>query len=81
MLMAPEKKKPGPRPDPESKRSQGANRHRHPRKAFHAEEELFKVLEEFALQSRPQASESAVMRDALIEYFTARDLWPPKPKK
>lgn len=77
MLTMSEKKRRGPLPNPDSKRSKGANRHKHPRKAFHAEPALMKMIEDTVAETRPQTSESAVIREALIEYFERRGKWPP----
>ena len=78
VFMAPPKKRRGPRPDPDSKRSKGGNRHLDPRKSFHASQELFDALERFVDETKPQPSESSVLRDALIEYLVKRGHWPPK---
>jgi len=75
MLMAPAKKR-GPRPNPDSKRQRGENRHKHPRKAFHAEQALFDAMERMIAETRPLPSESSVMRDALAEYLERRGYWP-----
>lgn len=78
MLDMSEKKKPGRRPSPDSKRAQGADRHRHPRKAFHAPADLFAALERYIAETRPQPTDAAVLRDALEEYLCKRGYWPPK---
>ena len=77
MNVMSEKKRRGPLPNPDSKRSKGVNRNRHPRKAFHAEASLMRLIEDAAAHARPQTTESAVIRDALIEYFEKRGQWPP----
>ena len=73
-----EKKKPGRKPSPDSKRSQGADRHTQPRKAFHAPAALFAALEAYIATTRPQPTEAAVLRVALEEFLEKRGLWPPK---
>lgn len=75
--MAPNKKKPGRRPDPNSKRATGADRHTQPRKAFHAPQELFDAMERYIADTRPQPTEAASLRTALEEFLTARGFWPP----
>lgn len=73
-------KKRGPRPNPESKRSQGVDRHANPRKSFHAEPPLFTALEKYVAEASPQPSESAVLRTALIEFLQNRGYWPQAPE-
>lgn len=77
LTMAPAPKRRGPRPNPDSKRSKGENRHKQPRKAFHAEQAMFDALERFIVGTRPQPSESSVMREALAEFLEKRGYWPP----
>ena len=77
MLTMSEKKRRGPLPNPDSKRSMKSNRHKNPRKAFHAEAALMRLIEDTVAEARPQTTESAVIRDALIEYFERRGKWPP----
>ncbi|OWK34242.1 hypothetical protein [Fimbriiglobus ruber] len=76
--MPPNKKKPGPRVNPDSKRSKGEDRHKQPRKAFHADPKLFQALDKYVDETRPQPTESSVLRDALEEYLNKRGYWPPK---
>ena len=68
----------GPKPDPASKRSQGQDRHTTPRKAFHAEAELFAALEKYIREADPAPNESAALRTALREFLERRGYWPPK---
>lgn len=75
--MATDKKKPGRRPDPNSKRATGADRHAQPRKAFHAPQELFDALERYILDTKPQPTEAASLRAALEEFLTSRGYWKP----
>lgn len=77
MLMA-ERKRPGPRVNPDSKRSAGVDRHRNPRKAFHAPEELFDALDHYIAETRPQPSESAVLRLALEQFLRSVGYWNPE---
>ena len=75
-LMATEKRKPGRKVDPDSKRSTGANRHADPRKAFHAPQELFAALARYLEATRPQPSEAECLRTALEEFLEKRGFWP-----
>lgn len=65
--MMPPKKKRGRRPDPKSLRSQGVDRHAHPRKAFHAPAELFARLTAYC--KRTKRPEADAIREALDEYL------------
>jgi len=75
--MAKSKKPTGPAPDPNSKRSRGVPRNIHPRKVFHAPQELFTALEKYVATTKPRATESSAIRDALEDYLKARGFWPP----
>lgn len=77
LLMSTEKRRGRP-PKPDSKRSQAADRHAHPRKAFHAPEELFTALSKYVLDTKPQTSDAAVLRLALEEFLEKRGYWPLK---
>jgi hypothetical protein len=70
-------KRRGPKPNPDSKRQKGENRHKNPRKAFHAEQEIFDAMERMIAVTRPTPTESSVLRDALLEYMEKRGFWPP----
>lgn len=74
-MDAKQPKKPGRRRNPDSKRSQGVERHTQPRKAFHAAQKLFDALEEFIASTRPQPSESECFRVALEEFLEKRGFW------
>lgn len=71
-------KKPGRRPDPDSKRSKGENRHKKPRKAFHASEELFGAMSEYIAATKPLPTDTQVLITALEEFLERRGFWPPK---
>lgn len=77
-MLCMSKKKPGRKPSPDSKRTQGVDRHTQPRKAFHAAPELFAAMERYILEARPAPSEAAVLRIALEEFLEKRGYWPPK---
>lgn len=74
-----DKKKPGRKPSPSSKRSTGEDRHAQPRKAFHAEPELFAAMEEHCRET--DLAEAAVLRRALRAYLESVGKWPPGKKE
>lgn len=74
----PEKKQRGRRKSPDSKRSQGVDRHQNPRKTFHAEPELFAALQDFIDSTKPPPDSSACLRTALEEFLAKRGFWPRK---
>jgi len=57
------------------------DRHKDPRKAFHAPAELFAALDRYVSQTKPPPSESAALRTALEEFLTNRGYWPPERKR
>lgn len=77
MASMSEQKKPGRRPNPDSKRSQGGSRHKTPRKVFHGPQELFDALTAYIEATRPQPTDSAVLRVALEEFLASKGFWPP----
>jgi len=77
--MKNDKKKPGRRPDPEAKRNQPGDRHRQPRKAFHAPAELFAALERYIAETKPQPTEASALRLALEQFLERAGYWPPQP--
>ena len=78
MLVMSKAKRPGRKPSPDSKRTQGTDRHTQPRKAFHAPAELFAALERYVSESRPAPTEASALRIALEEFLEKRGFWPPK---
>jgi hypothetical protein len=78
MLVMSEKKKPGRRPSPDSKRAKGEDRHAQPRKAFHAPQELFDAMAVYIARTKPQPTDAAVLRLALERFLESEGLWPPK---
>lgn len=76
--MKNDKRKPGRRPSPTSKRSTGQDRHAQPRKAFHAPGELFDAMGLYIEEAKPQPTDAAVLRLALEEFLEKRGYWPPK---
>jgi len=75
-MATPPKKRKGPPPDPNSKRSLGVPRNINPRKAFHAPAELFAALEAYIASKRPQPTESECLRTALEKFLEAEGFWP-----
>ncbi len=80
LTMSTDKKKPGRRPDPDSKRSKGESRHTKPRKAFHADPELFAAMQEYIDATRPMPTDTQVLITALEEFLKSKGHWP-RPKK
>lgn len=70
------KKKPGRRPNPDSKSQQGIDRHTKPRKAFHAAPELFAAMQAYIDATRPMPTDTQVLITALEEFLTKRGHWP-----
>jgi hypothetical protein len=81
LTMSTSKKKPGRRPDPDSKRSKGEPRHRNPRKAFHASPELFDAMAAYIAATKPLPTDTQVLITALEEFLEKRGFWPPNPKE
>ena len=75
-MLTMSKKKPGRKLDPESKRSQGIDRHAEPRIAFHLEEELLAALELYRTRQRVKPPVSEVVRTALREFLRREECWP-----
>lgn len=66
----------GPDKKPDSKRSQGIDRHSGPRLTFHVEPELLEALEAY-LASLPHApGRSQVLRDLLRDFLRAKGFFP-----
>jgi len=80
-MLTMSKKRPGRKLDPESKRSQGLDRHAEPRIAFHLEEELLAALELYRSRQRVKPPVSEVMRTALREFLKREECWPPATAK
>lgn len=78
-MAEPKKKKhkPGRRPDPESKRQQGIDRHTQPRKAFHGPPELFAALDRYRAEAKPRPSDSECIRTGLEMFLESKGYWPP----
>lgn len=79
-LMSTERRKPGRKPSPHSKRATGVDRHAQPRKAFHAPQKLFDALDTYIKRTEPQPTEAAVLRLALERFLQAEGLWTPDEK-
>jgi hypothetical protein len=76
-MLSVTKKRPGRKKDPESKRSQGRDRHTKPRVAFHLSQELLDALERYCSTTRPRPGKSATLVAALEEFLAAQGFWPP----
>jgi hypothetical protein len=79
-MLAMSKKKPGRKQDPDSKRSQGLDRHAEPRLAFHLEQELLDALDAYRSGQRVKPPVSEVLRTALREFLRREGCWPPAEK-
>jgi hypothetical protein len=62
---------------PNSKRTQGLDRHLRPRLAFHLDQALLEALERYIATTRPRPTTTAVLVAALEEYLASRGEWPP----
>jgi hypothetical protein len=78
VCMSEPKRKPGRPKNPDSKRSKGSNRHKKPRKSFHADPELFAAMDAYRTATRPTPDESEILRTALEEFLVKRGFPPPK---
>jgi len=65
------------KPDPNSKRSKGVDRHTKPRLVFHLDTELLEALERHISKSRIDLKVSAVLRLAVRQYLESVGEWPP----
>lgn len=64
------------------KKTEYVDQHRDPRLAFHCPADIIGRLDAFVAASRPATTQSAVLRDALDEYLTAKGFPPTsEPKK
>lgn len=74
-------RKPGPKPDPESKRTKGVDRHKNPRESFHAGAELFGAMYRYIAEyGPPKTNKTEVLKAALEEFLAKRGYWPPPPE-
>lgn len=77
--MGNEKKKKGGRPkEPDSKRSQGVDRHSQPRFAFHLDQQLLDAIGAYCDAQRLVPDKSEVVRLAIREFLEREGFWPPK---
>lgn len=76
-LMSDPKKKPGSRKKPDSKRSQGVDRHTQPRLAFHLPADLHSAFKAYLDATEPRPNESEVLRLALKRFLSSVRFWPP----
>lgn len=61
---------------PDSKRTQGIDRHTKPRLAFHLDARLLAALERYISETKPRPTTTAVVVLALEEYLEERGFWP-----
>jgi hypothetical protein len=69
------------RKKPDSKRSQGVDRHVSPRLAFHLDQSLLAALEQHIESLSPRPSMKATLVAAIEEYLRARGCWPTTTKE
>lgn len=62
---------------PDSKRSQGVDRHTEPRLAFHLPQSLLTALEQHVAGLSPRPTMKATLVAAIEEYLARRGAWPP----
>ena len=76
-MMSKRKKKPGPKPNPLSKRSQGVDRHTGRRVVFFLDDGDYDTLREHMAESPVELKLSAVMRRAVRLYLQSVGKRPP----
>lgn len=81
LTMTDEQKKRGRKPNPDSKRSKGGDRHTDPRFTFHLEEELLRALTNYCDSFPHDVQKSQVVRDALREFLKDKGFFPPADEK
>jgi hypothetical protein len=80
MIVMDSEKKPRGRPkEPDSKRSQGVERHTQPRLVFHLPQSLLDAFRAHIESIEPKPNEAEVLRLALRRYLESVGRWPPKP--
>lgn len=78
MAKAPKKKKTRDRkPDPNSKRSLGVDRHTKPRVVFHVEQALMDAMIAYRQSASPKPSLTAALVAATQDFLRAKGFWPP----
>ena len=78
MIQTMAKRKPGPSPDPDSKRSKGVDRHVDPRVSFHLEPELAEALDAYRESLPHDPGRSQIIRDLLRDSLRNKGFYPPK---
>ena len=69
-------KKAGRKKDPDSKRSQGVDRHTMPRVVFHAPEEMVEAFGKYVAGLRPRSSDAAALRYILGTFLQEKGYLP-----
>jgi hypothetical protein len=77
LVLMKKKKTPGRKPNPNSKRSQGVDRHTGRRVVFHMDPTEFGLLEEHIRESEVELKLSAVLRKAVKIYLQRVGKLPP----
>jgi hypothetical protein len=78
LTMTDKKKKPGPPPNPESKRSKGVSRYANPRYAFHIKKKVLDALDAYC-QAQPYPPEkSHVFRKVMSDFLIAEGYLKPE---
>jgi hypothetical protein len=75
MDMTAERKKPGRKPAGDKPKERNVDRHVRPRKAFHADQELFDALDAYRRSLRPRPPEAAIIIMALEELLASKGFW------
>jgi len=78
VTMSDTPKKRGRKPDPESKRSTGADRHSDPRFTFHLEKDLLQALDDYCASFPHTVGRAQVVRDSLRDFLRDKGFFPPK---
>jgi hypothetical protein len=78
LTMTTESPKRGRKPQGDKPKDRSKDRHIRPRKAFHADPELFAAMEAYRRSLRPRPDDSEILRTALELFLTERGFspWP-----
>lgn len=61
---------------PDSKRTQGVDRHLKPRLAFHLDQDLLDAMERYIETTKPKPTTTSVIVTAIEEFLTSKGCWP-----
>lgn len=78
--MSTEKRKPGRPPKSDSKRQQGGDRHRHPRKTLSLTRHHLDAMTRYRESLEYPPDEGRVLRTALEHFLRSKGFWPPPAK-